>query len=367
MARHFYKLNINAFRGIKNLQIENLGDVNIFVGNNNCGKTSVLEAIQLACDPVEYTIFKMCTLRMKYQKSYENDNFANSFINIMSRTLDETGTQSYNLDVSLYTEEKEHRRIGPHDNNKADKYISIAGKPIKTLNKGHETDAFEATITSHKESGNNRIISTQKQFQDETYQYSLNTRAYDYVPDINVRAVYTADHIMESDFANIINSRTQMEKAVNLLKSFDEDIVALRYVSKNGVPVPVVDAMNYEAMPLFNYGDGMKKVLTIADAIISCNNGILLIDEFEATIHTSAMSEVFSFIIKSCKEMNVQLFLTTHSIEAVDKLLSCDSAILEDIRVITLRKKNDKSTLSRVLNGKEAKNDRDTYEMELRV
>lgn len=366
MARHFYKLNINAFRGIKNLQIENLGNVNIFVGNNNCGKTSVLEAIQLVCDPVEYTIFKIGTLRMKYQKSYENDNYASSFINIMNRTKDESGVESYNLEVSLSTEEKETRHH--YFNNDNNKNISITGKPVKTLSKGHETDAFEATIKSHKESyGEKRIISTQKQFQDETHQYSLNTRAYDYIPDINVRAVYTADHIMESDFSNIINSKAQMEKAVNLLKSFDEDIVALRYVSKNGVPVPVVDAMDYEAMPLFNYGDGMKKVLTIADAIISSENGILLIDEFEATIHTSAMSEVFSFIVKSCKEMNVQLFLTTHSIEAVDKLLDCDNSILDDIRVITLRKKHDKSTLARVLNGKEAKDDRDTYEMELRI
>ncbi len=40
-------LKIEAFRGIKNLHLEKCGRINILVGPNNCGKTSVLEAINL--------------------------------------------------------------------------------------------------------------------------------------------------------------------------------------------------------------------------------------------------------------------------------------------------------------------------------
>ena len=41
------KLYIDRYRGIKNLKVEELKSVNLVVGDNNCGKTSVLEAMQL--------------------------------------------------------------------------------------------------------------------------------------------------------------------------------------------------------------------------------------------------------------------------------------------------------------------------------
>ena len=44
---YFRKLYIDRYRGIKALKIDELKGVNLVVGDNNCGKTSVLEAIQL--------------------------------------------------------------------------------------------------------------------------------------------------------------------------------------------------------------------------------------------------------------------------------------------------------------------------------
>lgn len=38
-------------------------------------------------------------------------------------------------------------------------------------------------------------------------------------------------------------------------------------------------------MPLSTYGDGIKKVLVLSNAIAAATNGILLIDEIETAIH----------------------------------------------------------------------------------
>ena len=43
MAIHVSELNIETYRGIKALKLENFASVNIITGDNNCGKTSVLE------------------------------------------------------------------------------------------------------------------------------------------------------------------------------------------------------------------------------------------------------------------------------------------------------------------------------------
>ena len=42
MVRDF---TIGCYRGIEDLELKDLANVNIFVGPNNCGKTSILEAV----------------------------------------------------------------------------------------------------------------------------------------------------------------------------------------------------------------------------------------------------------------------------------------------------------------------------------
>ena len=41
------RLTIGSYRGLRKLTMENLGQINIIIGENNSGKTSILEAIQL--------------------------------------------------------------------------------------------------------------------------------------------------------------------------------------------------------------------------------------------------------------------------------------------------------------------------------
>ena len=45
--RHIKEITIDKFRGIEGLALKDLGDINLIVGDNNVGKTSILEAVQL--------------------------------------------------------------------------------------------------------------------------------------------------------------------------------------------------------------------------------------------------------------------------------------------------------------------------------
>ena len=48
---HLNNLHIEAFRGLRDMQLDDFGQFNLLVGPNNCGKTSVLEALTLYCMP----------------------------------------------------------------------------------------------------------------------------------------------------------------------------------------------------------------------------------------------------------------------------------------------------------------------------
>ncbi len=79
-------------------------------------------------------------------------------------------------------------------------------------------------------------------------------------------------------------------------------------------------------------------MLLIALTLPLAKNGIFLIDEIETSIHFSALSKVFTWLIKACKINKTQLFVTTHSLEAVDAMLEADS---EKDEVVAFRLNDD--------------------------
>lgn len=130
-------------------------------------------------------------------------------------------------------------------------------------------------------------------------------------------------------------------------------------------------------MPLSTYGDGIKKVLLLANSIARASGGILLVDEIETAIHSRHYDDIFRFIIKACQQFDIQLFATTHNIEAVDCFLATqydeendiyDDNNLDLIRVITFRKNDEKDkTDARVLSGEEVFKNRKNFEFEVRL
>ena len=55
MAIHIESLQIEQFRGIHQLAISHLNHINLIAGDNNCGKTSFLEALLLLRNPRDFT------------------------------------------------------------------------------------------------------------------------------------------------------------------------------------------------------------------------------------------------------------------------------------------------------------------------
>jgi predicted ATPase len=48
---------------------------------------------------------------------------------------------------------------------------------------------------------------------------------------------------------------------------------------------------------------------------------VLLLDEVETALHPDALASIFRFLVQACRATGVQLFVTTHSLEAVDAML----------------------------------------------
>ena len=84
-------------------------------------------------------------------------------------------------------------------------------------------------------------------------------------------------------------------------------------------------------LPVDAFGDGMRRILQMALGVTRARGGVLLIDEIETAIHVSALGHVFRWLVDACASNDVQLFATTHSLEAIDAILAADTTPEEDI------------------------------------
>ena len=75
------------------------------------------------------------------------------------------------------------------------------------------------------------------------------------------------------------------------------------------------------APDLASFGEGVRRVFEIGLLFAGVRGGVLLIDEFENAIHTELLVPFTRIVQQLAADLNVQVFLTTHSKEAIDALL----------------------------------------------
>lgn len=60
MKKHLQEFTVHAYKGIHNLTLESLNAINILTGDNNSGKTSVLELLSTIGNPQDTDAWIRC-------------------------------------------------------------------------------------------------------------------------------------------------------------------------------------------------------------------------------------------------------------------------------------------------------------------
>jgi AAA15 family ATPase/GTPase len=71
-------------------------------------------------------------------------------------------------------------------------------------------------------------------------------------------------------------------------------------------------------VPVSYMGQGFERLLTLMLALLSSAGGTLIVDEVEDGLHHSVMEAVWKAIIAAAHKHDVQVFATTHSLEAIE-------------------------------------------------
>jgi predicted ATP-dependent endonuclease of OLD family len=330
MMYHFTQFNIHQFRGFRHFSFDNLGRVNLLVGMNNSGKTSVLEAISLTCRSLDSMEWFATASRRGIRQSFASpviealkwlfpQNRENGEIimvaqgNFEVREVRATLTKMIAGEAVLPVITDLEPAIDETDFNKGNEEHGKQGLKIKVVRQLHSPDKLDQLYQEEQEFEwweNERFVRPQ-----QTIEHTLP-----------VSIIMPFSHRIESiQIRQITRAKTEgtIEQVLNLIQRIDPNIEDLEILSSDGTRAWFyLQHKEIGLAPLNIFGEGIQRILAIALSLSSVQNGVLLIEELEAGIHTSALKTVFSWLVEACRDYNVQLFATTHSLEALDAVLA---------------------------------------------
>jgi len=303
------ELKITNFRGFDSLKIEGLSKINLFVGKNNSGKTSVLEAMFLLLGmsnpalPNNVNLFRGLNNPAKQIKylfhnlSYGNKPvFCGKFNNNAERWL-ELEAKFQNNDFS--------------DNVSSLSTPKISGIELKFAYK--EGHSQKQSYTSLFDLENGKIA------MPVNYRESFNAT---FLPPDRYNNFNTLVSLAE------IIKKKNGDKILQILQeTFDENIMGL-YPMGDGIYFNLKDVEEY--VPENIMGDGIRRFLGIITSVLEKEkqNSFILIDEIENGLHYTAYKNLWKSLLAFVEQNEVQLFITTHNIET----LECLKSVLEEER-----------------------------------
>ncbi len=314
-------LEIKNFRAFKHLRIEKLGRVNLIVGKNNVGKSSVLEALWL----------------------YARRGDPNLIWNVL-RSRDESGTEISTVPPT------ESARIN------ALRHLFYGRKVLQShppfvrisLSQAEENDIFFIGVVEPiaPTEGPDQIQGFSSFDEMEAFfdtDFSLiagygSQAIYHYPLAPNEPRVkqFKTEHQPHNCVSVLANGLSDTETSslwdAVALTSLEEDVLfALSILAPNiervnmiGSAEPLVRRnaivklrSDVAPIPLRSMGEGMNRMFGIALALVNAKDGMLLIDEVDTGLHYSVLPDLWKLIFEVAHRLNVQVFATSHSWDCI--------------------------------------------------
>ena len=350
---HFPDLSIRGFRGIADLHIPQLGRVTLLTGKNNTGKSSILEALclhtQNAEPPVVYSILES---REEYTRGADRETHssdpdalfhASAIFHGFPRLWEDFGPiiistsgrvslfpTEMTMRVAWFAEAEDSegtpRLVAPED--------AISGEPA---------DIPVIVVETEERRRVHRLETFRR------YAAMTRRRPFDEVrmPCILVSPYTGQDTVALGDLWDEIALTDHEKDVVNALRIVDSKISAVSVVggdssSRIRTRRAIVRSDNLpRPVGLRSFGDGMSRIFAIVLSLVNAKGGLLLIDEFENGLHHSVQLDAWRMIFRLAQSLDVQVFATTHSKDAVEAFQEAAAETPEEGVLVRLTRRGD--------------------------
>lgn len=377
---HLDHLTIHRFRGLRDLNLNSLGKINLFVGINNSGKTSVLEAISTYCRPLDPLEWLRAARRREIKSSRKPILDAVEWL--FPHYQDELTIEFFQGETSISGEgefpirkssaiyqafegvwQESNDEGYPYEQDLIhDSLLELDTPSFDLTKRGAE---IELKVTDISRIFTEQELSRKFILWENERSITKQKRTSTMLPVETITPFSHRIELLEVEMLSEAILQGVKTEVINLLQIMDAGILDLEILSRSGIrPSLYIEHKNLGLAPLSVFGDGVRRLLFIALALIKVRGGVLLIDELETAIHTEALQSSFSWLVQLCLDLNIQLFATTHSLEVVDNLIAATTSI-ENLVLYRLEQKEYKTHAIR-LDGNRLKRLREDVGQEVR-
>lgn len=333
-------LEIRNYRNLRHLTIEKLGRVNLLMGKNNTGKTSVLEAVAIYASSRN----ELPTIKFLLQRRGEFyiNNFRGSSMSERGASATENNIASFS---ALYTDYSpsyfDYEGINPgiyigeqqksSDLEQSSLLINFrkAYRTIRSDESGRQISEY--IVAENEEETEQRELRYEIKFRRNYLRETTYSLSNELV------FIDTARRIANSPAQfQYVDSKNQTFQSVESLYSKialsqkEDDVVsALKVIEsrterfslvENGKPI--IRLSNDKIRSLSSMGEGVSRVFSIILSMVNCEGTYLLIDEFENGLHYSVQKKLWEIIFHLAEQLNIQVFVTTHSSDTIHSFTS---------------------------------------------
>lgn len=335
-------LQIRNFRMLEDFSVGPLGRVNLIVGRNNSGKSTVLEALRLFAEGANPRL--LFTLLDEHDElagnAFDGEGDSSAPIGALrhlypGRTIPNSDDSPIVIgEKSGYRVSLQHLYFDMVEEEIRDKDGALVGKRMTRVPLPRAfTDEIQV-------SGEGFRVTLQDELFEKTYwldnKDSLSMRRNMPTESVGRRTPhgYVPTHFVHMDELALWWDQivfTPLEnRVINALAIIEPNVEGLAFVDNRGSGrfsrttarppkrIPVIKLRGQtEPIPLSSMGDGMLRVLQLVLATAPAKGGLLLVDEFENGLHFGVQKTIWSWLFQLATELDIQVFATTHSSDCV--------------------------------------------------
>lgn len=300
----FDSLEIRQFRAFDFLRIEQLGHVNLFLGKNNVGKSTLLEALYLHANVGSPLVMRTILDNRDEARSLDYTDFEVLAVWNLFHNYPSTGNTRDSIQIG---------RSGAPDS------ALIISSTWDDLDDDDNDEEKLIPTFLVKHGTFRRSLKLNEPFDEAFYLWSFPQLKNDSQVAIEIPCVFITPNGISGDSLYNLWEKIALTDAkrdvIEALRIIDSNIEDFAIISPKEKPsFCQLRLRNYsEPIPSKVLGDGINRLIGLSMALACSMDGILLVDEIENGIHWSVLPDVWKFIVKVAKRLNVQVFATTHS------------------------------------------------------
>lgn len=317
-------LHIQNFKGFKDTLIPELRKVNLIVGGQNVGKTSLLEAVVFVAGDVHGS----------------STPGARSSLSSMFRPCEGDG-DARRFWRSLVGEERKPVSVGVHARIDDVSYVSCGYVPV-----GFE-QKLNGRLATHVD-GLGRVDWFCGS-EDPNKPYPSGGQ----IPQPFSMLPKPAQEQVEL-YGRLVTGKKK-KIVLKLLQKIEPRIDSVDAVAPDGEHRVYVDLTDGHVLPISQLGHGFTRLFELYAGLAVTESKLALIDEIENGIHYSALPTLLQGVRELAEANGVQSIITTHSLECIKSAYEVFQDKQEDFQLIRLERTDDGNVRAVVINDENLK------------